>query len=87
MEEPIVLTIGWIGFIFCSSAYMLLNVRIIRFDGIIYQLLNIVGGVCLVISASFFSDIPNTAANILWVFIALFGIIRYSKSFRSSKKY
>ncbi len=87
MEEPIVLTIGWIGFIFCSSAYMLLNVRIIRFDGIIYQLLNIVGGICLVISASFFSDIPNTAANILWVFIALFGIIRYSKSFRSSKKY
>ncbi|WP_443020419.1 CBU_0592 family membrane protein [Sphingobacterium sp. SYP-B4668] len=87
MEEPIVLTIGWIGFIFCSSAYMLLNIRIIRFDGIVYQLLNIVGGICLVVSASFFSDIPNTAANILWVFIALFGIIRYSKSFRSSKKY
>lgn len=86
MEETIVLIIGWIGFVLCSSAYMLLNLRVILFDSLIYQVLNIVGGICLVISATFFSDLPNTAANVLWVFIALFGVIRYSRLFKSSKK-
>jgi len=71
--------IGWFGFIFCSLAYMLLNLKVLRFDNPLYQVLNVIGGVGLVISAFYFKDTPNLAANGIWALIALFGVIRYSR--------
>ncbi|MGV3763129.1 CBU_0592 family membrane protein [Parapedobacter sp.] len=71
--------IGWLGFIFCSSAYLLLNLKVLRFDSPLYQVLNVIGGIGLVISAFYFKDTPNLAANGIWVLIALFGIVRYSQ--------
>ncbi|WP_436410308.1 CBU_0592 family membrane protein [Parapedobacter flavus] len=85
MTETTVTIIGWLGFIFCSLAYLLLNLKILRFDNPLYQILNVIGGVGLVISAWYFKDSPNLAANGIWVLIALFGIIRYSRQ-RSSMR-
>ncbi len=83
MTEATVTIIGWLGFIFCSLAYLLLNLKVLRFDNPLYQVLNVIGGIGLVISACYFRDTPNLAANGIWVLIALFGIIRYSQQ-RSS---
>lgn len=69
--------IGWLGFIFCSLAYLLLNLTVLQFNDRLYQVLNVIGGIGLVISACYFRDMPNIAANGIWVLIALFGIIRY----------
>lgn len=85
MTETTVTIIGWLGFIFCSLAYLLLNLKVLRFDNPIYQVLNVIGGIGLVISACYFEDAPNLAANGIWVLIALFGIIRYSQQ-RSSER-
>ena len=86
MTESTVTIIGWLGFIFCTVAYLLLNLKILRFDHLVYQLLNVIGGVGLVISALYFDDAPNLAANGVWVFIALFGVFRYSKKLRVLRK-
>jgi len=85
MGEYIILVCGWLGFILCSLAYLLLNFKIIRFDSPLYQLLNLLGGIGLVVSAYFFDDLPNLAANSLWVLIAIFGVINYSKGFLAKK--
>lgn len=86
MTEATVTIIGWLGFIFCTVAYLLLNVKLLRFDSTLYQTLNVVGGLGLVISAFYFDDAPNLAANGIWVLIALFGIVRYTKKLTGTSK-
>ncbi|MBK1438820.1 hypothetical protein JHJ32_02370 [Parapedobacter sp. ISTM3] len=86
MTESTVTIIGWLGFIFCTVAYLLLNLKVLRFDHPIYQSLNVIGGVGLVISAFYFDDTPNLAANGVWVLIALFGVARYSKALSRSRR-
>lgn len=86
MTESTVTIIGWLGFIFCTLAYLLLNLKVLRFDHPVYQVLNVVGGVGLVISALYFDDAPNLAANGVWVLIALFGVFRYSKALYKSRQ-
>lgn len=86
MTESTVTMIGWLGFVFCTLAFLLLNLRVLRFDSLPYQILNVIGGTGLVVSAFYFSDGPNMAANAVWVLIALFGAFRYSgKLFRRRK--
>lgn len=80
MSEGLFVVSGWCGFAFCSLAYLLLNLKVVRFDSLLYQVLNILGGSGLVVSALYFNDDPNLAANIVWVLIAILGIVRYSKS-------
>lgn len=87
MTETTVTIIGWLGFIFCSMAYLLLNLKVLRFDNPFYQVLNVIGGIGLVISACYFKDTPNLAANGIWVLIALFGIVRYSKRRSKSRRH
>lgn len=79
MSEETVTIIGWLGFVFCSVAFLLLNLKLLRFDSLPYQILNVLGGTGLVISAFYFADAPNLAANSMWVLIALFGTFRYSR--------
>lgn len=84
--ETTVTIIGWLGFIFCTLAFLLLNLKVLRFDNPLYQVLNVIGGVGLVISAFYFDDSPNLAANGVWVLIALFGIFRYSRRLTGFRK-
>lgn len=79
MTESTIVAIGWLGFFFCTLAYLLLNLKVLRFNQPVYQILNVLGGLGLVISALYFNDTPNLASNLVWVLIALFGVIRYSK--------
>lgn len=84
MNEDTITIIGWLGFIFCSLAFLLLNLKALKFDSLPYQILNVLGGTGLVISAFYFADTPNLAANLVWVLIALFGVIRYSRQLSKS---
>ena len=86
MTESTITIIGWLGFIFCTVAYLLLNLKVLRFDSPIYQVLNVIGGIGLVISALYFDDTPNLAANGIWVLIALFGVFRYSRQLSRSRR-
>ncbi|WP_036603627.1 CBU_0592 family membrane protein [Olivibacter sitiensis] len=79
MKDILVNYIGWVGMASCTIAYVLLNAKIIRYNGVLYQMMNLIGGVGLMLSAFFVRDIPNVAVNIVWCFIAFFGILRYSR--------
>ncbi len=83
--EMVITATGWLGFICCSTAFLLLNTNKLTPDQLLYQVLNIIGGTGLTISAVYFNDIPNIAANAFWIIIAVFGFFRFS-ILRSNQK-
>ncbi|TFB29390.1 hypothetical protein E3V97_20325 [Pedobacter alluvionis] len=50
--------------------------KLIRADSIFFQTLNIMGGLCLAVTALDTQDLPNAAANVLWMSIGLFALSR-----------
>lgn len=75
----LVTAVGWLGVVLCTMAYLLLTTRKIKAENILFQLFNIIGGLCLVTTAVFSNDIPNVVANLLWMFIGLYAIGRQVK--------
>lgn len=71
--------IGWAGSFFYIIAYFLLSIRKLQADKWPYQLLNILGGICLVISSWSLRDHPSIFLNAVWAAIGLFAIF-YNKS-------
>jgi len=77
MMKQIILTgIGWLGVALCTTGYLLLSTKVIKSESRIFQLLNILGGLCLVAVAIDAHDIPNVAANLLWMFIGVYALGR-----------
>jgi hypothetical protein len=50
--------------------------KVIKAESLSFQLLNIVGGLFLVATAVETRDLPNAAANLLWMFIGVFALGR-----------
>ena len=75
--------IGWIGSFTFIISYLLLSTEKLEANKLPYQLMNVIGGICLVISAYGSHDKPNLFTNLVWVCIGLYAIIsivRKSKS-------
>ena len=71
--------IGWIGSVEVIAAYGLNSYQKIKSDSLLFQLLNLTGGVFLIINTLYYSAYPSTFINIVWVAIAsvaLFNIFR-----------
>ena len=67
--------IGWSGVLFCTLGYLLLSMKVIKSDSLSFQILNVLGGGCLAITAIDTNDLPNVAANLLWMGIGLYALI------------
>ena len=76
MFNLIITSIGWLGVVLCTLGYLLLSMKVIDADSIWFQLLNIFGGLFLVATAVETSDLPNAAANLLWMFIGIYALGR-----------
>jgi uncharacterized protein with PQ loop repeat len=70
-------SIGWIGALFCTLGYVLLSMQLIRAESLLFQLLNILGGLFLSITALETSDMPNVIANLLWMLTGMIALGRY----------
>ena len=69
-------SIGWLGVILCTAGYLLLSLKVIKAESRGFQLLNILGGLCLVATAVDSNDMPNAVANLLWMFIGVYALGR-----------
>ncbi|MCO5948546.1 CBU_0592 family membrane protein [Mucilaginibacter flavidus] len=76
MKQIILTSIGWLGVVLCTLGYLLLSLKVIKAESRTFQLLNIMGGLCLVATAIDNSDMPNAVANLLWMFIGVFALGR-----------
>ncbi len=66
--------IGWIGSIEVILAYGLNSYQKIRSNSLLYQMLNLTGGIFLIINTVYYGAYPSTAINIVWVVIATIAI-------------
>jgi len=76
MRQIILTSIGWLGVVLCTVGYLLLSMKVIKAESRSFQLLNILGGLCLVTTAVESNDMPNAVANLLWMFIGVYALGR-----------
>jgi hypothetical protein len=67
---------GWLGAVAILFAYWLVSTRRAAGDSLAYQLLNILGSLCLTVNTAYHGAIPSAAVNVVWMGIALFSIRR-----------
>jgi len=67
--------IGWLGMILILLAYLLLSIKKINSSSFAYHLLNLFGGIGIVINTLYTKSWPAMTLNIIWAIIAIFSII------------
>ncbi len=67
---------GWIGMILLIIAYFLLSIKKLKFNSLVYQLLNLFGSVGIIASTVATNSWPTVTLNVLWFGIAGFSIFK-----------
>ena len=67
---------GWIGSAAVVTAYALISLNKLNSKSRVYQLLNLVGSVCLVVNTAYYRAYPSTFVNIVWLVIAASALVR-----------
>jgi hypothetical protein len=66
--------IAWTGAVCFLTSYSLLTFRKLSAQNILYQLLNVLGGLCLAINTFTTKDYASFFTNTLWIGIGLWGL-------------
>jgi len=69
-------TFGWIGMALILAAYALTSYGFLEPTAIPFQLMNLIGGVGLLIHAFSKKDYPPGVLNVIWSAIAIIAILR-----------
>ncbi|MBS1950170.1 MAG: hypothetical protein OJF59_000213 [Cytophagales bacterium] len=70
-------TIGWIGSLEVIAAYGLNSYQKIKSDSLLFQLLNLTGGIFLIINTVYYCAYPSAFINVVWVIIASVAIVQF----------
>lgn len=81
--ELLVEIIGWVGSTEILLAYGLNSYQKIKSDSLIFSLLNLTGGLLLILYTVYKEAFANTFVNLVWVLIALIALGKY---FRQKRK-
>ena len=84
MIDLISTIVGWAGMAFILIAYFLLTSERIIVKSWIYHSINLLGGAGLIFYTYVNRTLPIMVLNILWVFVAIFALIKIIN--RKSKK-
>lgn len=68
--------LGWIGTVLYLVAYALVSIKKVEGDSFLYQGINIVAGILLVINTFYWRAYPSLGLNAAWIGIALFTLGR-----------
>jgi hypothetical protein len=71
--------LGWIGSIEVLAAYGLNSYQKIKSDSILFYMLNLTGGLLLIVYSVYKEAFPNAFINIVWVIIALVALMKVGK--------
>jgi hypothetical protein len=66
--------VGWIGAATLLAAYFLVSTKRVGGDAIIYQTMNLIGSVCLIVNTLFYGAYPSSGVNLVWMGIAIYAI-------------
>ena len=68
--------IGWAGAFLILTAYVMLTRKMLTGQSKAYHLLNLVGGVGIVIESISNATYPPAALNIIWSLVAVYAILK-----------
>jgi len=68
--------IGWLGSAAVVAAYALVSTNRVNGDSLLYQLLNLIGSIFLIVNTVYLGALPSAFVNTMWVGIAMFALWR-----------
>jgi len=68
--------LGWVGAGAFVTAYLLLSIKVLSSDRVLYHIMNATGGILMSISTYNMHDRPVFFVNFIWMGIAIFSIVR-----------
>jgi len=80
MTNTIIDFLGWIGSLLLISAYYQNSRNKINAQSFIYQLLNVMGSIFLIVNTIYYGAYPSSAINIIWVVIGMRFLIKNAKN-------
>ncbi|WP_353719242.1 hypothetical protein [Dyadobacter sp. 676] len=69
-------TTGWLGVVSYVLAYLLLTIGMLRPDGYLFHILNMIGAASLIVYSLEYGDKPNVAVNVIWLLIGVGAVVR-----------
>lgn len=77
MDKTIIIDIfGWLGVVLYLVAYALVSTKKLEGDSIVYQVMNLLGGILLVANSFYYRAMPSVGVNLAWIGIAIFALAR-----------
>ncbi|MBR8464860.1 hypothetical protein KDE13_00605 [Campylobacter sp. faydin G-140] len=71
--------IGFLGMICIVLGYFLLQADRISNDDMLYQVINLVGAILLIISLCVHFNLGSFMIEVFWIFITIYGIVKIYK--------
>ena len=71
MERIIIDIMGWAGTILYLIAYGLVSLKKVEGDSVVYQGMNLVAGILLIVNTLYLQAYPSAGLNVAWVGIAV----------------
>lgn len=68
--------LGWVGSFCVVAAYGLNSFQKIKSDSLIFLAMNLAGGILLIVFSIYKEAYPNVFINVVWVLIAIPGLIK-----------
>lgn len=69
-------TLGWLGVVAYVLAYLLLTIGVLKPNGYLFHVLNMVGAATLIVYSLEYGDKPNVAVNVVWLMIGIGAVAR-----------
>jgi hypothetical protein len=76
MSSPWISAAGWLGAGLTLVAYVLVSARKLEGHGAGFQALNLFGSIGLAASSAAVGALPSVAANLIWMAIGVFALVR-----------
>jgi hypothetical protein len=76
MAKLLIDALGWIGAFSLIAAYFCVSFRKIAADSALYQFMNAVGSLLLIVNTVYYRAYPSAFVNIVWIAIAISAHLR-----------
>lgn len=75
--ETFIDVMGWLAAALILAGYALISTGRLEPRSVTYQLLNAVGAIGFIINSGWNGALPSAALNVVWLGIAIFGLLRF----------
>lgn len=79
MTKVLIDALGWIGALLLIVAYACVSFRKLAVDGALYQLMNAIGSLLLIVNTVYYRAYPSAFVNVVWITIALAARLRVKR--------